>query len=64
MASPENTYMSNIIQTEQVIIRNVCVYTYVHVKTTHEERGNEFQREQGEGYVGEFGGRKEKEEMM
>lgn len=33
MVIPENKYMSKIIQTEQVIFRNIyiCTYTYKHV---------------------------------
>lgn len=31
MASPETIHTSKILQTEQVIFKNMCVYTYVYV---------------------------------
>lgn len=34
MASPENTHASNIIQTEQVIFRCICVSTYIQMHVT------------------------------
>jgi hypothetical protein len=38
------------VQTEQVIFRNINVYTYAHMLgiTTNEERGHELERLQGE----------------
>lgn len=36
----------------------------MYIKTTHEERGYEFQREQGARYMEEFRERKENEEIM
>jgi hypothetical protein len=58
MSSPENIHTCNIIQTELVILKYlgvcmqacVCVY-YNIVRTINEERGHEFEREQG-GVVG------------
>ena len=53
MVSPENIHTSNIIQTEQVIFRNIYVYTctyiyteayhaYMHAITINEKEGHEF----------------------
>lgn len=38
------------MQTEQLVFRNrhVCTYTLIHAKTIHEQRGHEFEWEQGE----------------
>lgn len=37
MISLENTHKSNIIHTEQVIFRIICVYTYIKVTTIIEK---------------------------
>ena len=52
MASPESIHSSSSIQTEHVLFRDICmyVYTYICVTTTNEERGHEFEREQGRVY--------------
>lgn len=49
MVSLENTSMRNIIQTEQVILKSMYVYTYMHL-TINEKRDHKFEREQGKVY--------------
>jgi hypothetical protein len=53
MVSPENIHTSDIIQTEQVIFRNIYVYTYRCV-TTITEKSHEFERAR-DGLEGEVG---------
>lgn len=55
MVSPENKHTATIIQTKQVIIKNMYVYAYayvsMHVKTiSKEKRGHEFRGEWEEVY--------------
>lgn len=38
--SPENTHLSNTIQTEQVVSRYVYVCAYMHGTTVHDKRGH------------------------
>lgn len=47
--------MSDIIQTERVILRNTCEYAYtcIHIPTINEKRSQKFQRKKG-GYMGEW----------
>lgn len=65
MVYPENIHRSNIIQTEQVIFRNVYVYSYthVHVRISGEKEAMNL-KESGEGYLEELGGSKWKGEML
>lgn len=45
--------MTNIIQTEEVIFRNTCVYTHTHMHvTTINGKGAMNLRENKEGYMG------------
>lgn len=57
--------MNNIIQTEQILLRNECVYTHTSVCVTaiDENRGHEADREEG-GYVEGCRRRKGKSEMI
>lgn len=43
MVNPENIHTSNIIQTEQVIFRDISEYIII----ISEKRGHKFEREQG-----------------
>lgn len=45
--SPENIYENNIIQTEQTIPRNICIYIYKHMCNNNENGIHEFEKEQG-----------------
>lgn len=48
MISPENKHTSNITWTQQVIFRNICTCnTYIHARTISENRGHDFEEEQG-----------------
>lgn len=60
--SPESIHISNIILTEQVLVRTIYVYmnAYMHVITISRKRGHEFDRE-GEWHVG---GRKGEGEIL
>lgn len=41
--------MCDIIQTEQVMFRNTCIYAYTHLHViTLKKRGNKLEREKGE----------------
>lgn len=40
---PREIHASNIIWTQQVILGNIYVYTYMHAIATSEERGHEFE---------------------
>lgn len=42
-----NMHINNIIQTKQIILRNIYVFTYIHAKTTNEIRGHALEGEQG-----------------
>lgn len=44
MVIPENTCISNNIQDEKVIFRNMYGYTYMYL-TTNEKKGSDFERE-------------------
>lgn len=62
MVSPKNTHLSNTIQTEKVIFRNiyVCTNTYMHAITISENKKTEFERvgrDIWKGLEGEKGGR-------
>lgn len=47
MVSHEKIYKSNIIQTKNVTFSNICAHTYyIHIITIN-EKGNEFEIEQG-----------------
>lgn len=48
------------MHTEQVVLRNTYVHTYMHILIINEKRGHEFQREHG-GISGRFG-KEEREE--
>lgn len=63
--SPGNMLMSNTVQIEPIIVGNICVYTYayMHVIIINENRDREFE-ESKEEYVGGFGRRTGKEEML
>lgn len=54
MVHPENIHTKNIIKTEQVIFKNVCIYLY----------GEKLMnlKESKEGYMGGFGKKKRKGE--
>lgn len=60
--SPGKILTYNIIWTEQLISKIICVYTnaYIHVITTDDQIGYAFEGEQ-EGYVGEFEEREKRE---
>lgn len=72
MVNLENIHSSNIIHTNQVILKNmqiyiveyihaICVYTlYACIYVTNEERDNKFERVKGD----EFDSLKEREEMI
>lgn len=49
MVSPENIRKSNIMQTGEILFRNIYVYicTHMNSKTVSAERGHEFERVQG-----------------
>lgn len=57
MVISENIHTSNIIQTEQAVFRNICVYnthTYIYVYViTMEKEAMDF-KESKEGYIGGF----------
>jgi hypothetical protein len=53
MASPGNIQTRNIIQTEQAIFRNICVY----VTTINEKRSHEFERARRGVWEGAKGGK-------
>lgn len=59
MVSPENIHTSNIIWAEQVIFRDICVYT-----TTLSEKEAKILKKNMEGYKETSGGRKGKGEML
>lgn len=65
MVSPEAIHTSSIICAQQTVFRiiYVCENTYIHAITISEERGHEFEGEQGV-YVREFGERKGKGEIL
>lgn len=46
MDSPENTHISNVIQTEEVAFQNIYTYayTYIHAITSSEKGGYEFKK--------------------
>lgn len=54
MVSPEHIYTSNIIQSEQIVLKHlgmyVSTYTYMFVTTINERRGHEFESDQGSIY--------------
>lgn len=50
MLCPKTIHLNNIIHTEQVILRNVSVYTYMHLIKINGKR-DEFEPEQG-GHMG------------
>lgn len=50
MANLENISTSNILQTEQVVFKNICLCIHIPQTTINEKRGHEFAREQGEVY--------------
>lgn len=67
MDRPENICITSIIQAYQVgcnffVFRIIHVYTCVHVATMKKETLN--LKHIKHGHVGEFGGRKEKREMI
>lgn len=63
MVSPKNMHISNIKQTEQVLLSNTYVYTYSYNHViTNNKKGHEF-KESKEKYIGNFGERKVKKEM-
>lgn len=43
--SAPNTHTSNSMQTEQVTVRDIYVYTYMDVTTLNVKRGHEFEAE-------------------
>lgn len=45
MFLPDNVHMSNIMETETVICRNIHVYTYMHIATIN-EKGHDCERGQ------------------
>lgn len=45
--SAENINTSYSKWTEQAILRNICVYTFMHAITIIEEKGHGFKAEQG-----------------
>lgn len=51
MVNPENIYTSNIIQSEQVIFGNICIYTYVDIIRVDEKESMNW-RESKEGVHG------------
>ena len=51
MVGPENTHVSDIMDSEQIIFRNMYVYKYMHTLTINERRGYEYDTEQGGVYV-------------
>lgn len=60
MVSPENINTSRTLQTKQAVF----IYTYMHETIIiGKKRGHEFKRYQ-DGFVGAFGERKGKGEMM
>ena len=59
MVNPENIHTSNIIQTEQVIFRNIYVYTYMCVMTINTKGSHEFERQPNRS-IGGFRERKKK----
>lgn len=47
VCSPENMHNTrNIMQPEQVILRNICAYTHRYVTTINGKRGQEIERDQ------------------
>lgn len=60
MVTPEHVHTTNIVQTEQIIIRNICIHTHTYIclqaKILNDERGHEL-KETKEEYIGVFGGR-------
>lgn len=65
MISPESIYTSNIVWAQEVVVRTIYVYsdTYIHIIALNEKRGYEF-KENWVGYMGRFGQRKQKEEIL
>jgi hypothetical protein len=51
-STQETSCHTPIIQNEHIIFRNIYLYTYVKI---NEERGNEFERKQGEAMGGAMG---------
>lgn len=49
MASPENIHTNNIIQTEQVSLRNLYIYN-IHITTINLKSGHEFEIKKGKLY--------------
>ena len=62
MVIPQNIHTSNIIWTEQVILRNIYVYKniYIYMHAIDARRDHDL-KERSEGYMGRFHGRKDKE---
>lgn len=62
-ASPENTRVSNIIQTECGLYE-VCAdaSTYIHITTINENQSHELEKEQSVVYKKGLGGRKDRED--
>jgi hypothetical protein len=61
--SPENIHASNILQTEQVIHKNIYVHVHVH-ETAIKENETMNLKEGKEGYMRGFGGRKGEGKVM
>ena len=58
--SPEYTHTRDIVQTKQVLLGSIYVYTYMHTITTNAKRGHGFERKEGEVYRRVWGGGRER----
>lgn len=65
MISPKSICTSNIVWIQQVVVKTIYVYsdTYTYKIAFNEKRGYEF-KENWVGYMGGFGQRKQKEEIL
>lgn len=62
MASPKNTYTDNSTQAEQIVFRNIHVYTYAYMHAANEREAMNLKKSR-EDYIGGLKERKGDKEM-